>query len=473
MPRKNGTNVNQNNPNENVDDEVVVNEEKKDNEQPVNVTDDEIEKKKKQDDNELLLNGGNLVLESKPDNNLISNEVEVNNQSPIDEKLAEVSKNSGLNLKAYFVEENGNEINEISKGNLGYVNFKFNGNMKDFYSKLYRHVIESNLIARQLANEPERSKYPTIKELSEKFEEFMKEIGDELVKRGHLEKYEPFGGLNANELKEIENSCLLNRPKSEREAIERNVTNIKGKNFDEIVEKGYEKATTTISTLYGETYKKGDDPAKDEVFLQTSANLIKGMSVLRGKEKIWDPYFPDLSAPKWNKPIYKHLISNGFKAIGRGLSIAFDGLVKFPVNNVIRAAAYPFNKLANVISVAYNQRQLENLVYDKGFTKEELKAVMNRSEKPLLDVEKDVKEIDENFKTNQKKIEEYKQEQHKEPVQQTEVKEQSLEENKVENEKIKPMVIEELDDNNLLVDTSPFIKDDSLTKTKNIQIDNV
>ena len=473
MPRKNGTNVNQNNPNENVDDEVVVNEEKKDNEQPVNLTDEELEKKKKQDDNELLLDGGNLVLESKPDNNLISNEVEVNQEKPIDKKLAEVSKNSGLNLKAYFVEENSNEINEISKGNLGYVNFKFNGNMKDFYSKLYRHVIESNLIARQLADESERSKYPTIKELSQKFEEFMKEIGDELVKRGHLEKYEPFGGLNANELKEIENSCLLNRPRSEREAIERNVTNIEGKNFDEIVEKGYERATTTISTLFGETYKKGDDPAKDEVFLQTSANLIKGMSVLRGKEKIWNPYFPDLSAPKWNKPIHKHLISNGFKAIGRGLSIAFDGLVKFPLNNALRGIAYPFNKAASLISIAYNQRQLENLVYAKGFTKEDLKSVMNTSEKPALDVENDVKEIEENFKTNQKKIEEYKQEQHKEPVSQTENKEPTLEENKVENEHKKPMVIDELNDNNLLIDTTPFIEDNSLNKTKTTQINNV
>ena len=265
MPEKNVTNVNQNGNNEEVNEVKKENIEQK---QPVNLTDEELEKKKKKEDNELLLDGGELLIESKPDNNLISNEVEVNQEKPIDKKLAEVSKNSGLNLKAYFVEENSNEINEISKGNLGYVNFKFNGNMKDFYSKLYRHVIESNLIARQLADESERSKYPTIKELSQKFEEFMKEIGDELVKRGHLEKYEPFGGLNANEIKEIENSCILNRPRSEREAIERNVTNINGKNFDEIVEKGYEKATTTISSLYGETYKKGDDPAKDEVFLQ-------------------------------------------------------------------------------------------------------------------------------------------------------------------------------------------------------------
>ena len=122
MPEKNGTNVNQNGNNE------EVNEVKKDNneqKQPVNLTDEELEKKKKKEDNELLLDGGELLIESKPDNNLISNEVEVNQEKPIDKKLAEVSKNSGLNLKAYFVEENSNEINEISKGNLGYVNFKF------------------------------------------------------------------------------------------------------------------------------------------------------------------------------------------------------------------------------------------------------------------------------------------------------------------------------------------------------------
>ena len=77
-------------------------------------------------------------------------------------------------------------------------------------------------------------------------------------KRGHLEKYEPFGGLSAAEIRKIENGCLLNRPKNEKEAIERNVSNIDGKNFDEVVEKGYMKAADTISNFYGKDYKKGE-----------------------------------------------------------------------------------------------------------------------------------------------------------------------------------------------------------------------
>ena len=461
MPRKNKNNVKQDGDNEEVNDEK---KEKKENNKPENI--EEIENKKKIEENEQIVDNGNLLIDSQPNNSLISNEVEVQQPETVDEKLAEVSKSSGLNLKAYFVEENNNEINEISRGNLGYVNFKFTGNMKEFYSKLYRHVIESNLIARQLADENGREKYPSIKELSQKFEEFMKSIGDELVKRGHLEKYEPFGGLNANEIKEIENSCILNRPRNEREAMERTLSTINGKNYDEIVEKGYQRAEATISTLYGESFRKGQDPEKDNTFLQTSANLIKGMTVLRQKEKIWNPYFPDLSAPKWNKPIHKHLISNGFKAIGRGLSIAFDSLVKFPVNNALRGIAYPFNKLANVISVNYNQRKLENLVYAKGFTKEDLNAVMNSSEKPALNVEDDVKEIEENFKSNQKKIEEYREEQKKEPVSQTENKEPSLELEQTQNEKRQQMIINELDDNLNKGDLVHMIEDHTLVNTK-------
>ena len=437
----------------------INNQQENQNEQPEEEN-EELAKKKKKDEN--------LVIASNPNNNLIENveeEVEVEQRDEVREKLAEVSRASGLNLKAFFVEENKKEI---ENENLGYTNFKFNGNMKEFYSKVYRHILESNLIARQLADENDRKKYPTFKELSEKFEEFMKVTGEELVKRGHLEKYEPFGGLSAKEIKEIENSCLLNRPRNEKEAIGRTVSNIEGKNFDEVVENGYKRAAETISSLHGPTYKKGVDPEKDKLFLQTSANLIKGMSVLRKSEKIWNPYFPDFSAPKWNYPIYKNLISNAFKAVGRGLSIAFDTIVKFPVNNLRRGLAYPFNKLANVISVSYNQRKLENLVYSKGFTKDELNSVINANEKPVLNVEEDAKAIDENYKANTNKIEEYKHQQTKEKVQEVDKKEPEVVKEEIKNENRIQMNIIELDDSVPKGEIVPRI-DDEPNAVKQIQ----
>ena len=288
------------------------------NQQQVN---EEQEKKKKKNEE--------LAIVSNPNNNLINNAEKevVKYDNVVDKKLSNVSKASGLNLKAYFVEENSKEIDEISKGRLGYTNFTFNGNIKEFYSKVYKHVLESNLIARQLASEDERGKYPTFKALSEQFEEFMKATGEELVQRGHLNKYVPFGGLSAKELKDIENSCLLNRPRSEKEAILKNVSNIKGKNFDEVVENGYQKAMETLTTLNGENYQKGQNPNKDKEYLDTSANLIKGMKALRESEKIWNTYIPDFSAPKWKEPIHKHPISNAFRAIKRGFGITFDSLV--------------------------------------------------------------------------------------------------------------------------------------------------
>ena len=387
--------------------------EKKENEQPKNEEQVPVEEKKKKKEEVGILANANFNLldneeEKKEDKEEVKEEVkEEKKGSILDQKLSSVSKSSGLNLKAYFIEESGKELEEIKQGSLGYTNFKFTGNMKEFYSKVYKHILDSNLIARQLADEKDREKLPTFQELSQQFEDLMKNIGDELVKRGHLEKYEPFGGLSANEIKSIENSCLLNRPKNEREAIERNAANVEGKNFDELVEKGYEKAADTISNFYGKDYKKGD-PAKDEKFLSESANLIKGMSVLRDKEKIWNTYLPDLSAPKWNKPIYKHPISNAFKAVRRGIGIAFDGVVKFPVINALRAVRYPIEKGASLISIAYNQRKLENLVYAKGFNKNELASYMNKNEKPALNIEQDVKAVEANFKNNEKAIEEYK-----------------------------------------------------------------
>ena len=465
--------------NENIDNELLFDDENKEsknevkdkkvNKQPEDVKEGEEGKKKKNDEE--------LLIASNPDNNLIKKEekpvreehpVIEPEQTEVEKKLAEVSKSSGLNLKAYFVEENKN----IAKEELGYTNFKFNGNMKEFYSKVYRHVLESNLIARQLAPIEDREKLPTFKELSTRFEEFMKVTGEELVKRGHLEKYEPFGGLSAAEIKDIENSCLLNRPSTEKEAIGRNMANIKGKNFDEVVEKGYQRATETISNLYGADYKKGDDSVKDRMFLQTSANLIRGMSDLRKSEKIWNTYIPDFSAPKWNKPIHKHLISNAFKAIGKGISLAFDSTVKFGVINVTRGIRYPFQKLASVVSRVYNERQLENLVYAKGFTKEDLKQVMNSTEKPALNVEEDAKAIEENFKLNKTKIEQYKAEQTKEKVESVEKKDQAVTtEPTTVNEHKTLLNIEELNDNVPKDNIVPPIHDDN-TKVKDLEIGN-
>ena len=214
-------NINNNDNNNNNDNDLLIdnvnNNVNANNEQPVNQNnnkntllnnevvneDEEKEKKKKQE---------KLLVASKPDNALLNGEVVDKAKTKtevINDKLSKISSDSGLNLKAYFVEENKKEIDDISKGNLGYTNFTFNGNMKEFYSQVYKHVLESNLINRQLSNQNEREHLPTFEELSKDFEDFMKDIGTELVKRGHLEKYEPFGGLSAKEIKEIENGCLL------------------------------------------------------------------------------------------------------------------------------------------------------------------------------------------------------------------------------------------------------------------------
>lgn len=436
------------------------------NEQPV---EDELEKKKKKEQVGIIAESNFNLLNYDDEK-----EKEVNNDNVIDQKLSSVSKSSGLNLKAYFIEENGKELDEIKKGSLGYTNFTFNGNMKEFYSKVYKHILDSNLIARQLASDEERKNLPTFQELSQQFEEFMKDIGDELVKRGHLEKYEPFGGLSAAEIRKIENGCLLNRPKNEKEAIERNVSNIDGKNFDEVVEKGYMKAADTISNFYGKDYKKGD-PNKDEQFLKASADLIKGMSSLRDKEKIWNTYIPNLSAPNWNKPFYKHPISNAFKAIRKGISLSFDAVVKFPVINALRAVRYPLEKTANLISTSYNQRKLEKLVYEKGFSKDDLASYMNRQESNLLNVEDDVKAVEANYKNNQKTIEDYK---NKEKQQNNPVKEGNdsvvkEEVKELANDKIMKIEVPEAADIVNKDDIVPEIKDNSKVKSVDKEIKNV
>ena len=298
----------------------------------------------------------------------------------------------------------------------------------------------------------------------------MKTTGEELVQRGHLDKYVPFGGLSAKELKDIENSCLLNRPRSEKEAILRNVSNIKGKNFDEVVENGYQKATETLTTLNGENYQKGQNPNKDKEYLETSANLIKGMKALRESEKIWNTYLPDFSTPKWKEPIHKHPIANLFRAVKRGFGITYDSLVKFPLTNIGRAIKYPLDKVANIISVNYNQRKLENIVYSKGFSKEDLQNAMNHSEKPTLNVEDDVKAIDANFKENAAKIEQYKKEQNKENVQKEEKKEVGFQNLQEQNPYRTEIVIHELDDNLLNEEKAPEIKENQMVKENNLFI---
>ena len=422
----------------------------------------------------------NLRINAQPNNQIISNAKEIKRASKEDivsERLNHISKGSGLNLKAYFIEDNKKEIDQIAKGNLGYCNFTFNGDMKAFYSKVYKHILESNLIARQLADEKERENLLTFKELSEEFEEFMKTTGEELVKRGHLDKYEPFGGLSAAELKEIETSCLLNRPQTEKDAINRNIAGTEGKNFDELVETSYKKTKDIITNSFGEDFKKGDDPKADKDFLETSANLIKGYAQLRKSEKVWKTYTPDFSAPKWERPIYKNLLSNGFNAIGRGIGILFDCTVKFPINNALRGIRYPFSKLASVISAAYNQRKLEGMVYKKGFSKEDLKQYINGPEKPLLDVEKDVKAVEQNFKDNQKKIDDYKLEQKnaekEKVVDNNDLNKEEVLKEEQKNPNIERIEVKECDDNLLQKDIVPEIKENVPTKTKNMGLDAV
>lgn len=453
----------------------------KNNQNNIIFEDDDEAAKKKEKENPIINNEvdevkdkkeDSLILQSQPDNDLLkANNVDKKpaNAQSVADQLSEVSRASGLNLKAYFIEENKKEINDLQKGPMGYTHFEFNGNMKEFYSKVYRHVLESNLIARQLVDGAEREKLPTFEELSAKFESFMQATGEELVKRGHLDKYQPFGGLSASEIKDIENSCLLNRAKTDKEAMERYASKLGGKNFDELVENGYKNAQERIQKFYPDAYKKGDNKDLDKKFLSEAANLISGMNRIRNSEKIWKTYTPDFSAPKWNQPIHRHFISNAFKAVRRGIGIVFDCTVKFPVNNAINGIKYPFNKLANAISIAYQERKLSNLVVERGFTKTELKAAINQNEKSPLDVEKDVKAIQANFDNNKKKIEEYAKEQNKEEVKEKDVvanNEQKVKEN--DPNKV-PLIINSLKENHIHDEMVPEIKDDKLVVTKEVK----
>lgn len=449
------------------DNEEELKEEKKDNNLLINEPAD-IDIKKKKEENPL-------IIDSVPNNNVINpvkKEENAIQKSNVHQQLEEVSKSSGLKMKAYFVEENKNEIDELNNGSKNVTHFNFNGNMKDFYSKVYRHVVESNLIARQLTDGQKREALPSLNELSKQFEDFMKATGEELVKRGHLDKYVPYGGLSAKELRDIENSCLLNRPRNEKEALERNASKLSGKNYDEIIENGYKNAEDKIKNFFDPTYKKGDNPELDRKFLRESSDLIKGMKIIRDKEKVWETYLPDVSAPKWNRPIYKHPISNAFKAIGKGIKIVLDATIKTPIVNVWRGIKYPFAKAAQAISTAYNQRNLENLVTAKGFSKEELNDYLNDFEKSALDVEKDSKELDINLKERQNAIEQF----NKKPEEKDVVKDNNevKVENKeqvIENKDRVPIFVNEALDNYYNQEIVPEIND-NLNLNKEKQLNN-
>jgi hypothetical protein len=94
--------------------------------------------------------------------------------SEVDKSLNEVSRASGLNLKAYFIEDNKKEIENL-KASGKVQTFEFNGDLKSFYRDAYRYVLESNMIARQL--NPDNKHLPDITKLTEKFESFMKNVG--------------------------------------------------------------------------------------------------------------------------------------------------------------------------------------------------------------------------------------------------------------------------------------------------------
>ena len=356
--------------------------------------------------------------------------------SPLESSLKEVSRSSGLNLKAYFIEDNRKEI-EALKNNPNIRNFQFNGDLKSFYRDTYRHILESNMIARQL--DPDNKKLPDITKLTEKFEAFMKNVGQELKDRDQIEEYVPFGGLTAHEIREIQKDALMNRPKTREEALQRNASKLGGKDYDARIDNAYIQAHQTIDDNFGPNYRVGDNPKLDEEKLTNTINTIKGAQAIHDNKKIWKTYKPDFSAPKFNKPIWKHPISNTFKLIGRGIGIVWDCAVKFPINNASRGLAYPFKKVGSIINRTYHAYKLEKDLLAKGFTKEQIQEKMNENNSKILDIEKDSKNIEKQFESNKKIINDYKETKEKEKqktVEKANVKDVAVVNN--ENQEVNP-----------------------------------
>ena len=390
--------------------------------------------------------------------------------SEVDKSLNEVSRASGLNLKAYFIEDNKKEIENL-KASGKVQTFEFNGDLKSFYRDAYRYVLESNMIARQL--NPDNKNFPDITKLTEKFEKFMKNVGQELKDRNQIEEYVPFGGLTAHEIKQIQKDVLLNRPQTREEALQRNASKLGGKNYEEKIDNAYELAHKTIESNFGKDYKVGENPKLDQAKLQNSIDTINGAKAIHDNQKIWEPYKPKFGLPNFNKPIWRHLISNAFKLIGQGIKIALDCAIVFPITNAAKAITYPFEKLEQSIRRDYNIRKLKEELVAKGFTHAQINEKLLENNSKTLDIEKDSKNIDKQFEKNLKTIKEYKEEKEKQnKVEKTDVKDVEIQ--KQENLEINPnkqqIVVIEAETKLYDGDITPKIEDKQVVKTNDLKI---
>ena len=397
---------------------------------------------------------------------------EPNVLSEVDKSLNEVSKASGLNLKAYFIEDNKKEIEELKKsGNVK--TFEFNGDLKSFYKDTYRYILESNMIARQL--NPDNKALPDITKLTEKFEVFMKNIGKELKDRNQIEEYVPFGGLTAHEIRQIQKDVLLNRPQTKEEAMKRNASKLGGKDYNAKIDNAYKLANKNIESNFDQNYRVGANPKLDEIKLNNAVNTIKGAKVIHSNKKIWNTYKPDFSAPKFSKPIWKNPISNAAKLIGRGVGIVLDCAIKYPVINAAKAIAYPIAKTATNISINRKVNQLEKALIEKGFTKAQIQEKMLDNSSKNLDIEKDSKNIEKQFEKNLKTINEYKETKEKEKnkiVEKTVIKEVEVQKQKdleinpnrerIEVTEAAPQLYEG--------EIAPKVEDKTMVKTQDLKI---
>jgi hypothetical protein len=390
--------------------------------------------------------------------------------SDLDKSLNDVSRSSGLNLKTYFIEDNKKEIEALKKsGNLK--TFEFNGDLKSFYTETYRYVLESNMIARQI--DPDNKSLPDIAKLTEKFEVFMKNVGQELIDRNQIDSYVPFGGLTAHEIRQIQKDVLMNRPQTKEEALQINASKLGGKNYEEKIENAYKFAHNTIEANFGKDYKLGLDPKMDEKKLANAVDAIKGAIIIDENKKLWETYKPKFSAPDFKKPVWRHPITNTFKLIGKGISIALDCSVKFPLVNLYRGIMYAFEKPIAAISRNNNIQKLEEALMAKGFKRAQVREKLRETNSKVLDVEKDSKNIDKQFEKNLKTIKEYNETKEKnKSVEKTTVNEvqtpkQDLE---VNNPNKTPMVIQECATVMYEGTLTPKIEDKTLVKTNDLKI---
>jgi hypothetical protein len=267
----------------------------------------------------------------------------------------------------------------------------------------------------------------------------------------------------------------LNRPQTREEALQRNASKLGGKNYKEKIDNAYELAHNTIEANFGKDYKVGENPKLDQMKLQNTIDTINGAKAIHENQKIWDPYKPKFGLPNFNKPIWRHPISNAFKLIGQGIKIALDCTIVFPITNVAKAITYPLAKFGSSIRRDYNVNKLEKELMAKGFTKDQIREKMLENNSKTLDIEKDSKNIDKQFEKNLKTIKEYKEEKEKEKqnkVEKTNVKDVEIQ--KQENLEINPnkqqIVVVEAETKLYDGDITPKIEDKQIVKTNDLKI---